>query len=131
MDLTPETPADGICRIADSMYQVRCICGADEHSVIVDVDNNSNEVSVTLYATTTTPYWKEVMPITYDEAWPLLRFKYFVNDVSNRLRVAFSALVFGRVETETTAILSRQQAITLAGVLSRQRESDTQDKRKR
>lgn len=130
MDLMPETPADGICRINESTYQVRCECGSDEHTIVVEVENNTDDdnVTVSLYATTSTPYWKTILPVTYREAWPLLKFKYFVNNWYNKIQVAFSALVFGRVVTETTAILSRQQAITLSDVLSRQCKSGTPDK---
>lgn len=127
MDLTHQTPADGICKMSENMYHVKCHCGYPDHDLTVYLESEQDEygTAVTIYATTSTAFWSRVWDITYNEPWPLLRLKYFVNDWVNRLKLVKHALFTGYVTTEVSAMLTAQQAVNLAAVLS---QADAQGK---
>ena len=128
MDLTPQTPAEGICKVGNDMYHVKCRCGSAEHDLMLEAEADDYGHSITVYAETSTPYWREVIPVSYSEPWLLLQTKYFINDWANRIRIAAAVIWSGRVKTEVTTILTPQQAVNVAGVLTQFVESGTQDK---
>lgn len=94
-----ETPAQGILKHnswGDSvMYQVACDCMDTDHMHTVDVEADENDVTVTVYVKTTTPFWSR-----------------------SRWREIWRILTRGYAEYEACIILKEQAALNYANALT-------------
>jgi hypothetical protein len=120
--ISVQKPAVGILTQYESeygsMFKVPCSCGCDsEVAFDLDIDDDTKQITAHIYATTKTNYWRERVEVTYRENWLVLGIKTAVNEVYNRIAIAYTALVKGYVQTESYVILSRQQALNLASTL--------------
>lgn len=119
MDLKPETPAEGVMKmVAPSMYKFMCNCGCEDHDVVMEFAEDKFGKTVTFYATTSTAYWRDRFGAAHEDRLVVKQLKKVANDVYNRVGLACQALFQGYVKTESTTILTDQQAATLAGLLS-------------
>lgn len=94
-----QTPAVGILKRndwGDSMsYQVVCECGQPDHDHNIWVEAEDTSVSVTIYTTEKTKWWK-----------------------LNRFQKIWTLLTKGYIEYETSLIMTEQQALNYANVLT-------------
>ena len=94
-----EKPAQGILKNNSwghsVMYQVACDCLDTNHMHTVDVEADEHDVTVTIYAKATTPFWSK-----------------------NRWRTIWRLLTRGYTEYEASIILKEQAAINYANVLT-------------
>jgi hypothetical protein len=77
------------------IYQIVCECGDCDHSHNVWVEAEDHGVTVTIYTQQKTKWWQE-----------------------NRWKTMWTLLTKGYVERESTLIMSEQQALNYANVLS-------------
>lgn len=93
-----QTPAQGILKVNDwgysKMYKVVCDCGQDDHSHNLDVEADDGNVTVTIYTTQKTKWWK-----------------------FNRWQKIWTLLTKGYIEFETDLIMSKQTALNYADTL--------------
>lgn len=93
-----ETPAQGILKINDwgqsKMYKVQCDCGSNDCAHIIDVEADEHDITVTIYTTSKTPYWRMSR---WNQIWQLL--------------------TKGYLEYESTTIMKKQVALNYASVL--------------
>jgi hypothetical protein len=93
-----EVPAEGIMKTNDwgdsKVYRVACNCGASDHDHHVWVEADDHEVSVTIYTTVKSNFWSKTR-------W------YHI----------WSLLTKGYVDTESTVIMRKQQALNYAETL--------------
>ena len=129
MDLKPETPAVGIMKMGNhSMYKFMCSCGCEEHDVVMEFDEDEFGKTVSFYATTSTPYWRDRFGAAHEDRAVIKRIKQVANNIYNRVTIATQAIIYGYIKTESTTILTDQQAVTLACLLSNsRRESGKKD----
>jgi hypothetical protein len=121
-----QAPAEGILKTNDfgnsKWYQVICGCGQPDHTLTVEVEADETGVSVNTYASVKTDYWTESVKKRYDinNTW-LQEFDWFwknlVNGFLTRLRLTWDIWVKGYVRCETTALMSKQQALNFAETL--------------
>jgi hypothetical protein len=97
--MTTQIPAEGILLRKDygdaKIYQVVCECGDCDHSHDVWVEAEDHGVTVTIYSNQKTKWWQ-----------------------SNRWKIIWTLLTKGYVERESNIIMSEQQALNYANVLS-------------
>ena len=97
--MTPQPVAEGILLRKDygdaKIYQIVCECGDCDHSHDVWVEADDAGVSVTIYSKQKTKWWQ-----------------------SNRWKIMWTLLTKGYVERESVLIMSEQQALNYANVLS-------------
>ena len=129
MDLKPEVPAMGIMKMGShNMYKIMCDCGCENHDVVMDVDSDEFGQTISFYATTSTAYWMDRFGAGQEERPVVKQVKRFANEVYNRVSIAATAIIYGYIKTESTTILTDQQAATLACLLSNShRESGKKD----
>jgi len=93
-----QMPAEGIMKTNDwgdsKVYRVTCNCGASDHDHHVWVEADDHEVSVTIYTTVKSNWWNKT-----------------------RWHAIWTLLTKGYVDTESTVIMSRQQALNYAETL--------------
>ena len=93
-----QTPAEGILQRnswGDSkVYQVVCDCGADDHTHNVWIEAEDTGVTVTIYATVKTQWWK-----------------------LNRFRQIWKLLTKGYIDFETVLTMNEQVATNYAETL--------------
>ena len=77
------------------VYRVGCECGASDHDHHVWVEADEHEVSVTVYTTVKSNWWSKTR---WHHIWTLL--------------------TKGYVDTESTIVMRRQQALNYATVLN-------------
>ena len=99
MKLAPQQPAEGILKQSDwgdaKSYRVACECTDANHSHDLWVEaDDTNSISVTIYTTTKSKWWK-----------------------LNRWQTMWTLLTRGYVECETSLILTQQQALNYAETL--------------
>ena len=117
-----QTPAVGISKGHDfpnsKYFNVPCECGCDgEITFSVDVDDDV--ITAHLYSKTETNYWRNRFDYDYkNDSWLVYALKYRANDWYNRIAVAWTALTRGYVETEAYVLLSEQQTVNFAAVLT-------------
>lgn len=94
-----QSPAEGILIQKDygdaKVYQVVCECGDCDHSHNVWVEAEDHGVTVTIYTQQKTKWWQQ-----------------------NRWQIMWTLLTKGYVERESVLIMSEQQALNYANVLS-------------
>jgi hypothetical protein len=97
--MTTQIPAEGILLRKDygdaKIYQVVCECGDCDHNHDVWVEAEDYGVTVTIYSQQKTKWWQ-----------------------SNRWKIIWTLLTKGYVERESNIIMSEQQALNYANVLS-------------
>ena len=93
-----QAPAEGIMKTNDwgdsKVYRVTCNCGASDHDHHVWVEADDHEISVTIYTTNKTNFWSKTR---WYHIWTLL--------------------TKGYIDSESTVIMSRQQALNYAEIL--------------
>ena len=118
MDVVSQEPAEGIMKLGShGMYRVACDCGCAGHDIVIDVEPDEDMVTVEIWATVKSEWWREKFYVGGDDSESLRYIKRCANSVYNRLSLAYYALVKGYVETETSIILREQQAVNFAEVL--------------
>ena len=94
-----QTPAEGILLRKDygdaKVYEVVCECGDCDHSHNVWVEAEDFGITVTIYTQQKTKWWQQ-----------------------NRWKIMWTLLTKGYVERESTLIMSEQQALNYANVLT-------------
>lgn len=129
MDLKPEVPAMGIMKMSSyPMYKFMCNCGCEDHDVVMEFDEDEFGKTVTFYATTSTPYWLDRFGAGVEDRPAVKKAKQLANSVYNRVSLAYQALFRGYIKTESTTILSDQQATTLAALLASAASKDNRRK---
>lgn len=125
--MKPETPAEGIMKINDhgnsKCYHVVCGCQQPDHALTVEVEADEMGVTVNTYITAQSDYWGEtfVRRFDIDNTW-LQACDWFwkdaVNGIVRRLKLTWTVWTKGYVETQTTILMSEQQAINYANTLT-------------
>ena len=96
--MNSQIPAEGIMKTNDwgdsKVYRVTCNCGASDHDHHVWVEADDHEVSVTIYTNSKTNFWSKTR---WYHIWTLL--------------------TKGYVDSESTVIMGRQQALNYAETL--------------
>jgi hypothetical protein len=110
-----QAPAEGIMVHDDwgdtVRYKVACDCSDSDHDHQIWVEADDHSVSVTIYAVTQSDNWSGRR---LDNFW------YNVyNGICQRIKLAWSVFVLGRVKTEVTLIMTEQQAHNYAETLHR------------
>jgi hypothetical protein len=88
----------------------------------VEVEADDTGVSVNTYATVKTDYWTDSVKKRYDIDNPYLQewdwfWKDLVNGFLTRLRLTWDVWIKGYVRSETTVLMSEQQALNYAETL--------------
>lgn len=121
-----QKPAEGILLHKDwgasKAYEIPCDCGCNDHTHNLWVEADECGISVTIYSTLTTDFWKEnVEPNYHIDNDFLQSFNWFWtgmwNGLCTRLRLTKEIWFNGYVKYESTLCMSRQQAINYAEVL--------------
>lgn len=124
--MNPQQPAEGILKSNDygnsKWYQVVCGCGQPDHTLTVEVEADETRVSVNTYVTVKTTYWRETLVKRYDIDNPYLQeldwaVKDIINGFITRLKLTWAVWIRGYIETETTTLMSKQQALNYAETL--------------
>jgi len=93
-----QQPAEGILLHKDygdaKVYKITCDCGADDHRHNLWIEASKYDVTVTIYTSQKTNWWSKTR---WHHIWTLL--------------------TKGYIETESTVILSEQQALNYTGIL--------------
>ena len=96
--MTPQIPAEGIMKTNDwgdsKVYRVMCTCGDSNHEHNMWVEADESEVSVTIFTTASSNFWSKTR---WYHIWTLL--------------------TKGYIDTESTVIMGRQQALNYAETL--------------
>jgi hypothetical protein len=96
--MTAQLPAQGVLLMNDwgssKMYKAVCECGQDDHSHIIDIEADDGHVTVTIYTTEKTKWWK-----------------------FNRWQKIWTLLTKGYIEYEADIIMPKQVALNYANVL--------------
>ena len=97
--MNAETPAQGVLKRSDwgdaMTYQVVCECGDSNHDHNVWVEADDNSVTVTTYTQQKSKWWR-----------------------MNRWQTIWTLLTKGYVEYEANIIMTEQQALNYANVLT-------------
>jgi len=97
-DLRIQVPAEGIMKTNDwgdsKVYRVTCSCGASDHDHHVWIEADDHEVSVTIYTTVKSNWWSKT-----------------------RWHAIWTLLTKGYIDTESTVIMRKQQAVNYAHTL--------------
>lgn len=123
-----QTPAEGIMITNDygnsKFYKVVCGCGQPDHDLDFEVEADETGVHVHTYVTLKSDYWGDPIKKRYDidNIW-LQEFdwawKDTVNGLLRRIKLTWTLWTKGYVQTETTVIMSEQQAFNYANVLTK------------
>ena len=103
-------------------YHVVCGCGQPDHSLTVEVEAEDTGVSVNTYVTLKSDYWTERFKPNYSMDNPWLEefdwaWKRLANGLWRRLKLTWVLWTRGYVQTESTILMSRQQALNYAETL--------------
>ena len=94
-----QSPAEGVLLRKDygdaKIYNIVCECGDCDHSHEVWVEAEDHGITVTIYTQQKTKWWQ-----------------------SNRWKIMWTLMTKGYVERESVLIMSEQQALNYANVLS-------------
>jgi hypothetical protein len=125
--MTPQTPAEGILLQRDwgksKMYYVACECTDDDHSHVIDVEADESCVTVTTYTTQKTDHWSEAFITRYNIENSFLqeahwRVSHLINGLATRLKLTWILWTQGYVEYQASLIMTEQQALNYANVLT-------------
>jgi hypothetical protein len=93
-----QMPAEGIMKTNDwgnsKVYRVACNCGASDHDHHVWVEADEHDVSITIYSNVKSNWWSKT-----------------------RWQAIWTILTKGYVSTESTVIMSEQQALNYSETL--------------
>lgn len=103
--MKPQQPAQGISLDSDfgsaKCYTITCDCHDPDHGVHmwieVEPDKDVDEVAVTFYVNTVTPFWKNGY---------------------NRFKAAWNILVNGYQEDQHSLVLNKQAALNVASAIT-------------
>ena len=125
MDLTPQTPAEGIMQTHNlpgfETYRVECSCGNEDDAIVFTVEETHGEVIVETYTTQKTSWWddpfRQHKSYEIENPW-LFELNYYVrgflNALSHRLKVTWAVWIRGHVKYSQSTIMTPQQAINYA-----------------
>lgn len=121
-----QAPAVGIMKTNDfgnsKFYKVVCGCGQPDHDINFEVEADDTGVNVNTYITAKTDYWTEAVKKRYDidNEWQQ-EWDWFWKDLWNgfvaRIKITWMVWTKGYVNTETTILMSKQQAFNYAETL--------------
>lgn len=98
MQVSYQVPAEGIMQTNDwgdsRVYRVMCTCGDSNHEHNMWVEADESEVSVTIYTTASSNFWTKT-----------------------RWHAIWTLLTKGYIDTESTVIMRKQQAVNYAHTL--------------
>jgi len=118
-NLTPQEPAEGILKQNDygdsKWYKVECNCHNTEHEATVEVEADDHDITVHLYMTTQTTWWKDHCSRHFD--WLPYDFKYYINRIINSVSFIYTGVVKGYVEHHAFISLTQQSALNFSSVL--------------
>ena len=128
MDLTPQTPAEGIMQTINypdcKIYKVECNCGGTDDAITFSVEKDHGEVVVHTFTTQKTSWWQDPFHQrkSYDIKNELLfQLNYylrgFLNALAHRLTITWNVWIKGYVEYQQTTIMTKQQALNYASIL--------------
>jgi len=122
-----EAPAQGIMKTGDygdsKWYKVSCSCGQPDHDITFEVEvNDGGEIVVNTYIDTKTDYWTEALKKRYDIDNPWMQeidwaVKEFINGLVRRLKFTWKMWTKGYIRTESTTVMTKQQALNYAETL--------------
>jgi hypothetical protein len=122
-----EAPAQGIMKTNDygdsKWYKVACACGDSSHEINFSVEvNDDGDITVNTYVETKSDYWSQVFDKRYDiDNFWLQEFdwmwKDLVNGLITRVKLSWRLWTKGYVRTESTVMMSEQQALNYAETL--------------
>jgi hypothetical protein len=124
--LKVEIPAEGIMKTNDfgdsKFYKVVCGCGQPDHEINFEVEAAETGININTFVTAKTDYWSEFIKKRYDINNPYLQeldwaLKDFWNGLVTRLKLTWTVWTRGYVQTETTIVMSEQQALNYAETL--------------
>jgi hypothetical protein len=103
--MKPQTPASGIMFDADygksKAYTIACDCHDGDHQVHMWIelngDDDTQDIEMTFYVNTTTPFWKEGF---------------------SRIKAAWNILIYGYREDQHSLILNKQAALNVASTIT-------------
>lgn len=123
-----EIPAEGIMKTGDygdsKFYKVVCGCGQPDHDINFEVEADETGVNVNTYVTAKSDCWSEtfVRRFDIDNTW-LQEWEWFwkdlVNDFARRVKFTWRIWTHGYVQTESTIIMTEQQALNYAETLKK------------
>jgi len=122
-----EAPAQGIMKTNDygdsKWYKVACACSDSSHEINFSVEvNDSGEINVNTYVESKTDWWSQTVEKRYDidNTW-LQEFdwawKELVNGLITRVKLSWRLWTKGYIRTESTVMMSEQQALNYAETL--------------
>jgi hypothetical protein len=121
-----QIPAEGILKTSEwgdsKYYQVVCECGDSDHDHRVEIEADNLNVCVHTYITVKSNFWSCVFDKRYDIEHEWLEkfdwaWKNFVNGLLRRIQLTWTLWTKGYIETESTLIMSEQQALNYAETL--------------
>lgn len=121
-----QTPAEGILKTNDfgnsKWYKVVCGCGQPDHEIDFEVEAEEYGINVNTYVTVKTDYWSEIVKPSYDHDNEMFQnvdwaWKGFVNGVWRKIKLTWTLWTKGYVETQSTIMMSKQQALNYAETL--------------
>ena len=121
-----QTPAEGIMITGDyddsKFYKVVCSCGNPDHDIDFEVEAADTGVNVNTYVTIKTDYWTETVKKRYDidSLWQQELdwfWKELVNGLVTRIKLTWCVWTKGYIETQTTMIMTEQQALNYSETL--------------
>lgn len=124
--MKPETPAEGILKTSDfgnsKWYKVVCGCGQSDHEINFEVEADECGINVNTFVTSKTDYWSQSIEKRYDIDNPYLQeldwtVKDIINGFVTRLKLTWTVWAKGYVKSETTIIMTEQQALNYSEVL--------------
>ena len=121
-----EQPAEGILKTGDygnsKWYHVVCGCGQPDHQLTVEVEAEDTGISVNTYVTLKTDYWTERFRPRYDHDNEMFErmdwaWKGWVNGLWRKIKLTRDIWFKGYVQTESTILMTQQQALNYAETL--------------
>jgi len=121
-----EAPALGIMKTKDFgdsvWYNVACECSDSSHDINFNVSVEDDVIAVNTHVESRTDYWSETFDKRYDidNTW-LQEFDWAWKDLVNgfvaRVKLTWRLWTKGYIRTESTVMLSEQQALNYAETL--------------
>jgi hypothetical protein len=123
-----QTPAKGIMQTMDfddlKAFRIQCDCQHDghNHTLMVEKDPDTHEITVTIETDITTDFWWECFKKRYDIAndylqWFDWAWKELVNTLIIKLKLSWRLWTKGYIRTESTIVMNQQQTLNYAETL--------------
>lgn len=118
-----QTPAEGVLAMRKfkswRWWKVPCECGCDAAvDIMIEIDDpEDNVITCHISSQVKTAWWRQKFPIDYSESWIVMWLKETANRWYSTAEICWTALTKGYVEVESYTLLTKQQALNMAGVL--------------